>query len=357
MNNGFLKSVLLSAALFIFGDKIVTILEIVLRIYDSLLSEGDSQPKYVLEFSLLALVLGISLTVRLNSLSSAKTQKSPDQKHDQDVALLTGALIGVLAGLLEITRAALSKDLGISEYSYNAFLFFLIYVCLFWLPVFHYATKSVTWVQDYVAFFDRNVRVLLTALLFGGAIMLAIGAFLEFVPLVQRNEKWWHNGKGLLFDPVTLVVLGALWGSVGFDFERRQQACFTKKSRLVWYVCYAVSAFIFGSAYFVISKKAPLINENIILTSVCFGFVSVSPFLALGCTRLFGFEKLKKNSMLVSMIFVACSVALAMFGSLSFALDVDIWRQLGISLLLGFVASVIPLILKIGHSDQASPQV
>lgn len=122
--DGFVRSLMISIALFLFGDKITTVSEIGIRVYD-LAGGSKSKPEFVLEMSLLALAIGVSAVIYLTSL-----KKEHDPKEDQTI--LAGAMVGIIAGLLEITKAAISLDANVSEFSCEL-ITFLSFIWRFFL--------------------------------------------------------------------------------------------------------------------------------------------------------------------------------------------------------------------------------
>jgi len=337
--SGLLGPILISVGLFVFGDKITTVAEIVLRGYDLLVNNGNTQPQYLLEFSFIGLALGISATIVLTSL-----KKDRDPKEDQ--TLLIGVITGILAGFLEITKAALSMDQDIQSFSLRAYFYFLIYLLLFIFPIFAFVMRGQTWITNYRKFLLTISKVLLWSCFFGGVVELLIGLLILQTSIIPTTYLVNHAAKVLVFDPIMLVILGALWNTAAFTFFQKNNK--SNGIYRIWPFAYSLLAFISGITYFLtfgLGANKPLAFGSLSYTTVAFGLLATSPLigsmLSQKILRANSFKFYVFKSVGVSFL----TTGLIMFIGLSFAITQDLYAKILSSIFMGFAGGMVPIVL------------
>jgi len=335
--SGLLGPILISVGLFVFGDKITTVAEIVLRGYDLIVNNGKTQPQYLLEFSFIGLALGISVTIVLTSL-----KKDRDPKEDQTI--LIGVITGIIAGFLEITKAALSMDQEIQTFSLRAYFYFFMYLLLFIFPIFAFIKRGQTWITSYRDFLLMISKALLWSCFFGGVVELLIGLLILQTSIIPTTYLVNHAAKVLVFDPIMLVILGALWNTAAFTFFQKNNSSMGGYN--TWSFVYSLLAFISGITYFLIfGANKPLAFGSLSFTTVAFGLLAASPLIG----SMLSQKILRVNSFKVY-VFKSAGISflttgLIMFIGLSFAITQSLYAKTLSSIFMGIAGGMVPIVL------------
>lgn len=332
------RSILISIGLFIFGDKITVVAEISLRLYDRLSGATKTKPEFLLEMTLIGLAVGVSLVVYLTSL---KKEHDPREDH----VILAGAAIGIIAGLLEISKAALSDSSTVADFSFRAYFFFGIYLFIFVAPIIPSVLRSSYWIIEYKSFFEQISKVLLTSIIVAVIVQLFIGWLVIKTNVIESTYPIEHAGKELIYNPLSFVILASLINFSAFSFSSKGfiSARFFK----TWVLTYLVLAMLFSICYFMffaLEDNPPLINENAWITAFYFACLSITPMIAEIIYRYFGSSlRFYKRFIFKVSLYYSLTIA-AMFLGLAKALTEEFYASFLISCWIGICGAAIAIV-------------
>lgn len=236
--NAFTRELIIAIALFVVGDKIVTISRLILQAYDKIIKDTVSKPEFVLEFSLLAIAVGISAVTWISAIF----------KKENSQTVIIGVIISSIAGVISISEAAFfAENQGIyGEIPYKAFYFFGIYISLVILPVFLF--KATTNRLDFSPLLLASIGLLIGALL---AIItrFAIMEIAWHLPVFEEHNKRTNILDKMRFRPETLILLGSVWSLVAFQPHIFKQYKPFQLKPLLWAAAYIFMAGASGYLY------------------------------------------------------------------------------------------------------------
>jgi hypothetical protein len=247
-----LRSLILAAVIYLFGEKSDVLAKLVLQAYNG----AGSSAEWAYEATMLGLAFGTALVVSISAMAQ-------DQNRADDWTLIVGICTATLAGCLSILEVWLDPDKPVATKQLRQTLFFyVLWVFLVIAPLVRTLSRHQVLRGSGVITFVM-VFVIVACL----GLILEQGVDLVVWPVLQRAgvDVQGSFQDAQVFKAHTLLILVSCWAVTGFGPQADRR----------WRVFYAFGAVVAAFSFPVLMDKAD--NWRLILFFPALSLVSLLP--------------------------------------------------------------------------------